>query len=468
MLGCLVVFALVAGSGGQNTCVSTSGATFTGVTCPNGTYCVFDSRYDQYDLAVQPIVTQTVGGMPIGCCPEELSTPCYPGRPYSGLLGCCPALTYCCVDAYPYQEHWVGCAEDLSQCCGSQICAKGYACCDPIDGVCCPNLLRCANNTEVEAYNSTNAPRCLDQYDLLYSTVNVTSITLTNSTNGTIVINATLEVVNATRPSPFNQTYECANQRCYLNDTCVVAWANLTLMQVWDVPDGTPHTFTYIPYGSNVTFTTIENSTEIGCCPPNTTACSSSVLGFDPYPAENDISSLFTTLLGCAKADEECCAPTICPSGMKCCRTRASYQGDLAQLINAANYSNTGNLTLIDSIIFQSHCCPINTSTCCAVEIPSIFTNTNLGVLPYCGKGDSCEEPMFGIDSKLGITSSIDGYQGVEITVQEYVDGLLAQRFDVAASRTGCFFDPNDQGLTCGFCQGESAVPIGCTPPTAK
>jgi hypothetical protein len=425
---------------------------------------VFDSRYDQTDPTVQPTVTQTVGGLPIGCCPNELSTPCYPGRPYAGLLGCCPAFSYCCVDAYPYNEHWVGCVEDLAQCCGSIMCPVGYACCDTIEGICCPTLLRCANQTEVDSDSS--GARCLEQYDLLYSSVNVTDFNYTFDTDGSFTINATLETVNITRPSAFNETYECANVRCYLNDTCVVAWSNLTLMQVWDVPDGTPHTFTYLPDGSNVTFTVVENSTEVGCCPPNTTACSTSVLGFGPYPAEYDIGTMFTRILGCAREDEECCAPTICPAGMKCCRTRASYQGNVTQLINAANYSQTLNLTLLEAITFQSNGCPINTSTCCSVELPSIFTNTNLGVVPYCGKGDSCNEPMFGIDSKTGITGQIDGYESVDISLQDYINGLLFFRYDVASSRTGCFFDPDDQGLACGFCQGPSAVPIGCTPPT--
>jgi len=456
-------------------CVSTSNATFTNITCPNGTYCVYDNRYDQYNLAVQPIVTQTVGGLPIGCCPNALSTPCYPGHPYNGIMGCCPPFSFCCMDNNPYLNHWIGCADDLEQCCGSQICGKGYVCCDPIHGTCCPKLLRCANETEMFRHfvdtNSTDIPCCLEPYNLTYSGANVTFCNITTTPEGGISVDCNLTQANISNPNVFNETYPCGCGRCYTNDTCVLGYSNLTFVVAVDVPPGTPHTFTYYPDGTNLTVFTSENSTEIGCCPNNTTPCSNDVLGFGPYPAEHNFNLQMTRLLGCAKPGEECCAPYICPVDMTCCRARSSFHGNLSSLITASNYSFTQNLTLLDMIAFQQICCPTNTSTCCVVETPSIFTNTDLGVVPYCGKGDSCDEPMFGLDSRLGLTLPIVGYPAVQISLEDYVDGLLA-RTNVESSRFGCVFDPASVGTTCGFCEEQSAFPITCvnspTPPFMK
>lgn len=438
-------------------CQNTAGFTFTNVTCPDETYCVFDNRYDQTDnLFSQPVLTQSVFGLPIGCCPNVLSTPCYPSRPFSGVVGCCPEFSSCCTQVQQGQEVLIGCASDREQCCGTRICAEGYKCCDSIAGVCCPELLRCANRTEF-IQNGGNTS-CLVPYDQVYDGLSLISFNMTfNATDNRYEFNATFDPQNYTFPQVMNDTFPCATERCFANDTCAIGYANFTTIEVLSLPPGTPPSFTYFPSDTTFNLSFRETSRELGCCPADSTPCGQQPVGLGPYPAEYNYDAT-DGIIGCAGPDEECCAPYICPPAMKCCRSRATFRGNLTNLIDF-------NFTLIPTIRFQQMCCPVNVSTCCEVEVPSIFSNTNVGMIPYCGKGDSCEEPMFGIDSNIGLNGPIDGYEAVEITLEEYSDTLLDRRLFFPNPRSLCFFDPSSQGLGCGICAGDTAIPIDCAVP---
>lgn len=440
-------------------CAPPSGAQFTNISCPNGTYCVYDNRYDQTrPFDNQPIVTQVVAGLPIGCCPNNLPTACYPSRPLAGVMGCCPEFSTCCIDNDPYIETFVGCASSVDQCCGPRVCAPGYKCCDSILGACCPSLSRCANETELVtgAGATGDLDFCREPYNVTFLGQEITNFTITtNATTNLTVFNATVANTTYLFPRTLNETFPCGTERCYLNNTCVVGHANETSIKVVSLPPGTPASFTYFPNGTVFNITHRARTKELGCCPPNTTGCGQNPAGLGPYPAEYDYD-LTDGMIGCAGPDEECCAPFICPAGMSCCRSTASWQGNRTNLIDF-------NLTLLEGIRFQQICCPTNTSTCCAVEVPSIFSNTNIGVLPYCGKGDSCDEPMFGLDSKSGLSYSIVGFPSPQTTVANYTATLLDRRANYPQPRFDCFPNNPKEGLGCGLCTGTTAIPVDCS-----
>jgi hypothetical protein len=371
----------------------------------------------------------------------------------------------CCTINGPFTESWSGCALNLQQCCGQNICGYGYKCCNEITGSCCPEFLRCANQTELFLNNNTE--HCLHPYNLSFVGSVLDSINGTcDNVTGVCTLNATLS--NTTFPpiDIFNDTYACGQVRCMDNDTCVSGYGNVTVVEATKVPDGTPFSFTYYPDGTVFNITAQETEAAMGCCPRNTVGCATNVLGFGPYDAKYNFDLSVNSLLGCAAPDEECCSPFICPVGMSCCRARSSYRGELGQLITANGYFSAQNFSLLDVIYFQQICCPTNTSKCCVMEVPSIFSNTNVAIVPYCGKGDSCDQPMFSMDSATGLADALNGQEAFQISINDFIVGLYYQRTQVDGSRDDCtIIGTPTSGLGCGICEGtEAPRTVQCTP----
>lgn len=377
--------------------------TYTNFSCPVNTSCVVDDRFDPPN--------QLLTSVPVGCCPDNLTTGCFKNDAYTGLDGCCGPDQICCYTAAPLERRWLGCAETQNQCCFNQICPFNYTCCSTTFGhTCCPKGTTCfSENWEI--YVNGNGLPPVNFTELL----NVTFLEdlcipiqgtfspiryILNNTNVTENREACEDFLGDLKPTEWMvelanltdfATTKCGRHLCISNDTCVIRYTNATLLNytldinnpacVGNNPN--PNYAYWWPKGcTNITRTLDLFEHPVGCCPANYTPCGQYDISFSPVPAElPQLWSPVAGMIGCAAPEETCCYPFICPSGMKCCSNKFTINGTgpvypVNQtgritpnfLMGSVEDPDTKGLMIKFGQTFNM-CCPENTY-CCQVEVP--------------------------------------------------------------------------------------------------
>lgn len=330
--------------------------------CPPGMFCVDSLPSSGFYLpgTTAAQMEQSIVSAP-GCCPNEDDVPCYSPVSSAFVPACCPNATVCCFNTQVSDYPFVGCAQDIQQCCGQSICPPGYSCCRMTDrSYCCPGLDSCST-----LWNDTIVTEG--------STVSGASITFTPNpfiaNTRAIDVNAKHsyspceEVINGTERVPWdpNVAFPCGNSSSY----CLVD-------TVSGVPDVCVDNVGNPLDASN---TTIIESDGAFCCPNNTDACVRT-LNSDSGPG----------VFGCANttAGESCCSTQICPVDSRCCKVPSPPTWVTSLELQYL----TGN---VSEYLFLGHrCCPVGTF-CCAILLPSPTGDTGgTEVFTYCGRNSNC------------------------------------------------------------------------------
>lgn len=344
--------------------------------CPIGTYCTKaqlpSGLYLGASSALELLVAQPSSP---GCCPYN-TNPCHSTKFGFTVPACCPINQTCCYDNFE-KNRFIGCVDDIRQCCGNIICPTGYSCCRrnvASEYYCCPGLTACSIISSIPGVNQTN--------QTVFTNITYWPNSYPSGSNSVLdmpLSNMCQMVINATfvSPWPLDQVVPCGSS------------GSLCLNATEDC---------YSNNGTNLSIETNNNSTitqsdGLLCCKKNTTACvNSRVRGSN-------------TLIGCADPtlNETCCGQSICPSGSKCCHVAPPNDGTYAintlypyGFYNLSGYNGAipiGNGTNnIPGYIFPTDkCCPIGTY-CCARRINTDGTNnpkTRI-IFVYCGRNEMC------------------------------------------------------------------------------
>lgn len=293
-----------------------------------------------------------------GCCANADDRPCI--SPYSRVYAptCCEANRTCCFDNFTPHAPFVGCADDVRQCCGSNICPPNYSCCrTETFSYCCPGLEACSPVIDVARSSEQNGTR--------YSFIPNTFGSLADVTSGfprRIQYSECARVENNTRTEWLeSEAFPCGTNRSWcLNsteDVCV----------------------DYLGSPINSTNRTVLEDSGAFCCPVNNTAC---------VRHGSHLSN--TNVFGCADeaAGEECCGHQVCNAGSRCCKVPSPPTWDTGLVAAKMVPRPLANDTAVNSLTVR--CCPRG-SYCCAIFVPA--ANGAAGqeeIMTFCGRNENC------------------------------------------------------------------------------
>lgn len=339
--------------------------------CPVGTQCVSSVLATNVWYPGMTVANTLLSEITSpGCCPVN-TTACFaPDLPFS-VPGCCPNGQVCCFSKLN-RNKWIGCVDDITQCCGDTICAPGYSCCyqdNVANYYCCPGVDACSpviGNSS--GLNMTVVARIPNNY---FPGSNPLTQIAPQSQCMEILPNNT-----GFQPWPSDLVIPCGQSGAVcLNATedCISKnGINLSL----NPANG------------------IANFTQFGemCCKKNTTICPMSEKKFQ------------RSIIGCADQNrgESCCASQICPAKSKCCHflppatsTAAFGTWQTSTLFNTitSNLTFTPNPFNESALVLPSTdiCCPEGTY-CCAIllNLDKSMDPNRRRIFGYCGRNEFC------------------------------------------------------------------------------
>lgn len=417
---------------------------FTGYGCPGNATCVISAARGESS-------TQHMF-LPLGCCPADLPTPVTTNTTtYTKMHGCCPAGQVGCVSGTPGNRYLMGCATDVAQCCHDRICPDDYKCCVSELGIaCCPRTTMCRASDyfvpiEANGYNSLQA-RVSSFFDTpddhhcvpAYMTTN---FSLTTAGDGTPLpfplevvtypSNATYEtfnyyVVNVTRTP---DVFDCGAVMCYDGDMCVNRYRNVSKPRVIRAAGmfGCAEAKMTDQSAWDAGCFRLDHAVEeavhpAGCCPMDTTPCGAHDHTFTPYEINAHSSPvLYEPVFACARANETCCYPFLCPPGAKCCTARRQVNGMDINVTTLAE--SLGPLLLATANEGHNYCCP-DDATCCEY-IPEAAASENASrrpkAIPFCGTDDTCRRDYYSNNRKLYPATAVR--EAIPFTGDHFTDG---------------------------------------------
>lgn len=397
---------------------------FPAFRCPNNTHCVVS------DIGGNSLGSGSQGGifslLPVGCCPDHLTTHChYNGTSYSGLLGCCPPESVCCVASHSGLDYLAGCAVSAEQCCDERICEEGYKCCRSSRGsTCCPNATVCRDSDHyLPAQFTTDGIRTMRISSFFNITADQMCIPADyrggyNTTDNTRPVGYPLIIVQfpavdgTVNRSGFYVTgivetpnvTVCGSQMCYADDVCIHRYRNMSKTRVYrnlTIPACANAKMMNETEWTNGCFRvdaiTETTSFAAGCCAAGKTPCGAHDHTFDQHAINAHASPfLYDPIMGCAGENETCCHPFICPAGAQCCTAKRQVFGkdvDMALLRD-----DLGNRSFASNNEGHNFCCPAE-AVCCEY-IPNHVKERTVSMrsksVPFCGTDSTCTRNFFG------------------------------------------------------------------------